>query len=58
MDPLMAEAITSGNGSEGSGDDNDPFVFETELVLTESRVVLFLFTDVGKMDTGFNVSYW
>ena len=54
----MTEEVTSSNSSEGSGDDIDPFEFETELILNETRVVLFLFTDAGKTDTGFNVSYW
>lgn len=56
-DPPMAETV-SGNSSKGSGGDLDPFEFETELTLNETRVLLFLFTDAGKMDTGFNVSYW
>ena len=57
-DPLMTEAVSSGNSSEGSGEDIDPFEFEMELVLDETQVVLFLFTDAGKTDAGFNVSYW
>ena len=53
----MTEPV-AGNSSEGSGDDVEPFEFETEFALSETRVLLFLFTDAGKRDTGFNVSYW